>query len=1456
MKIFLFIISIFFLHGCGIKVDVGSSAIVQDGVQSPSLLTLVTPTSNVSFVDTPMVTVSGVTAGDTITVYSDNCLTAIGTQVAVATTVNITTNILPEGIYSLRANATRNGITSSCSTSTLSYRVDTTNPTISVTAPTPRSYTVSENLNFTVTASEVVNVSTTGGTPFINLFIGGVQKQATYLSGSGSRTLIFRYTIQALDNDSNGIVITSPLDFIPGSIEDLAENPLTPIFSVPNTTNVLVDNTAPTITSVTAPAPGTYTLNQNLDFYVYISEAVTVITTGGVPQMELNIGGVQKFATYLSGSGTDTDPLIFRYTIQAAEMDADGIVVSQPLQNSGTIRDAVGLNLLDLTFAVPNTATVLVDSTAIAPTVTGIVPPANDTYLTNPGENLEFTVNFSENVTVTGVPALTLELDGINRRAIYISGTTTNALLFRYTTVPSDSDTNGIALNSNWDFAFGSIRNGATVLLSTSIPAPSIPNLSGVLINQSPYILSVTIDPGTYTYNQNLDFTVVYSEIVTIDFIPVVVEGVGAGGGGGGGGGGGSILRFESVTADYLSGSGTTTLVYRWTNVGGLTDNDGITLISPILLNGVTLWDSVKNDAVLSFTVPDLSGVLVDGTPPTVPPVGVNYYGSTNFTFMPGAESVNYILYNPGTGPIRSPLAESAPLYPAIVSGDMPTSYASATIINNNIFDPTTGVFSVLTWAGFSSFFTNTSTVIRASNSAGYEDVTLSFTATPIINKGQISQGFQHTCAIASGGVFCWGKETALGGGVTLSDLNHMPFPVGSGIRLIAANKTKTCAVDASTHLQCWASLGMATPARYAFITSSDGEDVDQITDLSMSEGHICYLRLGKAYCFGSNTSGQLGNLTKTTSPIPQLVVGGHSFNKIVVGPAHTCALAGVKVYCWGRNLYGQLGNLTETDSDFPVWGGRLAHEIALGLDFTCALYKGDVFCFGANAKGELGRDTSVVTVPAMASKIDIPTYSGISKISINHAGSYVAALSYAGEIYGWGELSKVVLGSSSIIQQIGDISKLASDIVAGSSSVYYLKTDPLLGHTAAWYAFGHANTNGVIGVPGNVSGIQQDGLVKYFNPKASFTGLYSGNMATCVHVSSSPHCFGGVEDQTTMRRNYPSFLPLNTLFDETTTGQTELNSLLIIESAHGSTHSCYRFSGGKVICAGNDSNGYGVLGDGSVSVDASTGVSVNLAQSSKKLCASQDYTCSLDVLGNVECWGSNRSGRLNTPTMTLPDGSFPLPQTIINSQDVVDIACLQSRVCFLKEDRKVYCTAGGALNEVLVPTAKEFVKIKAGSGQFACAQSSDHELFCFGDNNRNTQQGQRLTPDFDLDGTKVIGGVGFPVTGRVLEYGVGARHACATMLVVDGARITEDLYCWGDDTQGQVRGSAGDSANQPVKKSSATSSTTEIVAGDGHTCILDRGSISCWGDAAAQGQDQINAVNGSKNPILPLVYR
>jgi hypothetical protein len=39
-------------------------------------------------------------------------------------------------------------------------------------------------------------------------------------------------------------------------------------FTPPNTSGVLVDGVAPTITSVTGPAAGTYIVGQNLDFSV------------------------------------------------------------------------------------------------------------------------------------------------------------------------------------------------------------------------------------------------------------------------------------------------------------------------------------------------------------------------------------------------------------------------------------------------------------------------------------------------------------------------------------------------------------------------------------------------------------------------------------------------------------------------------------------------------------------------------------------------------------------------------------------------------------------------------------------------------------------------------------------------------------------------------------------------------------------------------------------------------------------------------------------------------------------------------------------------------------------------------------------------------------------------------------------------------------------------------------
>jgi alpha-tubulin suppressor-like RCC1 family protein len=76
----------------------------------------------------------------------------------------------------------------------------------------------------------------------------------------------------------------------------------------------------------------------------------------------------------------------------------------------------------------------------------------------------------------------------------------------------------------------------------------------------------------------------------------------------------------------------------------------------------------------------------------------------------------------------------------------------------------------------------------------------------------------------------------------------------------------------------------------------------------------------GAAYCWGHNSSGQLGNGTTTNSLAPVAVSGGLTFAAVSAGDDATCGVttAGA-AYCWGDNSFGQLGNGTTTSSATPV---------------------------------------------------------------------------------------------------------------------------------------------------------------------------------------------------------------------------------------------------------------------------------------------------------------------------------------------------------------------------------------------------------------------------------------------------------------------------------------------------------------------------------------------------------
>jgi hypothetical protein len=229
--------------------------------------------------------------------------------------------------------------------------------------------------------------------------------------------LTFRYTVQAGDLDTDGIAVASPIDLNGGTITDVPGNDAVLTFTPPDTSGVLVDGVAPTITSVTGPAAGTYIVGQNLDFTVVFSEAVAVT---GTPRLVLTIGSTTRLC-HVSVSGSGSASLLFRYTVQSGDLDSDGIAVASPIDlNGGTIRDLPGNNAV-LSFTPPDTSGVLVDG--VAPTITSVTGPAAGTYIV--GQHLDFTVVFSEAVVVNtagGTPRLVLTIGSTTRYATYLSG--------------------------------------------------------------------------------------------------------------------------------------------------------------------------------------------------------------------------------------------------------------------------------------------------------------------------------------------------------------------------------------------------------------------------------------------------------------------------------------------------------------------------------------------------------------------------------------------------------------------------------------------------------------------------------------------------------------------------------------------------------------------------------------------------------------------------------------------------------------------------------------------------------------------------------------------------------------------------------------------------------------------------------------------------------------------------
>ncbi|WP_315122622.1 Ig-like domain-containing protein [Comamonas antarctica] len=285
---------------------------------------------------------------------------------------------------------------------TVSINVVPVNPKITSVAAQglDRTVKVGDEVLVNMVFDQAVNVDTAGGTPTLLLETGLVDRSAVYQSGSGTNTLVFKYTVQAGD-------ISADLDFqstaalqlngavISNSTSDLAVLTLPTVGgadSLGGRSSIVVDGVVPVVGSVGVPAAGTYVAGQNLDFSVNFSEAITLDTSGGTPRIAVTLDtGGTVYASYVSGSGSSA--LVFRMTVASGQLDANGISVGTGLDlNGGRITDLAG-NAAQLSLnSVGSTSGVLID--AIGPTATITL---DDTAL-RAGETAQVTIAFNEAV--------------------------------------------------------------------------------------------------------------------------------------------------------------------------------------------------------------------------------------------------------------------------------------------------------------------------------------------------------------------------------------------------------------------------------------------------------------------------------------------------------------------------------------------------------------------------------------------------------------------------------------------------------------------------------------------------------------------------------------------------------------------------------------------------------------------------------------------------------------------------------------------------------------------------------------------------------------------------------------------------------------------------------------------------------------------------------------------------
>lgn len=265
-----------------------------------------------------------------------------------------------------------------------------------------------------------------------------------------------------------------------------------------------------------------------------------------------------------------------------------------------------------------------------------------------------------------------------------------------------------------------------------------------------------------------------------------------------------------------------------------------------------------------------------------------------------------------------------------------------------------------------------------------------------------------------------------------------------------------------------------------------------------------------------------------------------------------------------------------------------------------------------------------------------------------------------------------------------------------------------------------------------------------------------------------------------------------------------------------GGLHTCGIDLYGKLYCWGR--NNYGQLGIGN-KVDSSKPSKIS-NDSWLTVEAGKSHSCGIKDDNSLWCWGYNYSGQLGINSYT--DQSSPMAAG--SSWKAVTIG--DAHTCGIKNDGTLWCWGSNYYGQLgltanpyqmstpdQVSPGTTWLSISAG-GEFTCGIKSDRSLWCWGNNNSG-QLGSGNIINYNVPKNESTASTDWSlVTG-------GRYHTCAT-------KSNNILYCWGDNSYGQITGSGYKSSPAPI----SVDEWKTADMGYNHSCAIKvDGTLFCWGN-------------------------